>query len=186
MRRIGCCLLLACLLLCLSMAGALGEDPFGGMRVYEEGQYWVGVDMLPGEYVLLSTSSLSGYFSVTSDANGRDILFNDLFETNSIVTVNRGEYIKLNRCLAVSSEDFYSRYSIKTGNEGVMLKVGYGYDLTPGTYKLTALAGQRGYYCIYNSSRWGRIVANDLFSNSSYVTVTAGPYLVLERCHLVP
>lgn len=45
---------------------------------YDSGMYKVGVDIPAGEYIVLNTGSRrNGYFSVTSDANGDDILFND-------------------------------------------------------------------------------------------------------------
>lgn len=175
------------LILMLVSCTAFADDPFAGMLTYDESLYYVGIDMQPGEYVLISTSDYSGYFCVSTDANQDDITFNGLFETNSIITVERGEYVKLSRCVAVRSSDFYSRYSIKQSNYGTMLKVGYGYDLTPGTYRLKCEPGSDfdGYYCIYNSSRQDKIVSNDLFSGSSYVTVSEGQYLVLSRCCIV-
>ena len=51
----------------------LGEDnTFSDMLTYQPGQYKIGKDMEPGEYVLLSTSSTRAYFAITSDANGRN------------------------------------------------------------------------------------------------------------------
>ena len=83
------------------------EDKYGlGVMGYDPGQYKVGVDIPAGEYVLLATDG-SGYFSVTSDANGNDIVFNDNFDVSSIVTVLAGEYITLKRCAAFPSSDFY-------------------------------------------------------------------------------
>lgn len=176
-------LLLLALILC-TMPAASCEGIFPGMLVYEPGQYKVGRDMRPGEYVLLCTDSYSGYFCVSSDALKRDIICNDLFEVNSILTVEYGEYVELSRCLAISSVDFYSEYTIKTSNSGIMLRVGYGYDLMPGEYRLRADAGEMGYFCIYNDSRQTDIVDNDLFENTTYVTLRSGQYIKLSRCKL--
>ena len=79
--------------LLLSTAYASDEDPFEGMRTYYEGQYKVGRDFIAGEYVLLNTSDYSGYFAISSDANGRNTIANGLFEVNSIITVYDGEYL---------------------------------------------------------------------------------------------
>ena len=166
----------------LSTAFAGDDDPFEGMRIYYEGQYRVGRDFIAGEYVLLNTSDYSGYFAISSDANGRDIIANGLFDVNSIVTVYDGEYLELSRCIAIDSTDFYSSYTIKTNLDGTMLKVGY--DIMPGEYKLIAASGTQGYYCVYNDSRQTRIVNNSLFKNSAWVTVKYGQYLVLTRCHI--
>lgn len=170
-------------LLIVSLVPACADDLFDGMKTYPAGQYRVGTDMTAGEYVLLATSKYSGYFSISSDALGNKIIANDLFDVNSIVTVRTGEYIQLERCIAVLATDFYSTYTIRTDNPGVMLKVGY--DIMPGTYRLRAETGKTGYYCIYNDSRHTKIIDNDLFSNSSYITLKYGQYVILSRCTIV-
>ena len=176
-------LLVGMILLSITSYGFASNDPFAGMLVYEEGQYKVGRDFLAGEYVLLCTSSsYSAYFSISTDANGRNIVANDMFDTNSIITVLDGEYLELSRCVAVHALDFYTTYTIKLENDGTMLKVGY--DIMPGEYKLIASSGQTGYYCIYNDSRHTKVVDNNLFNNSAWVTVQYGQYLVLNRCHI--
>ena len=53
---------------------------------YPVGQYKVGTDMPVGEYILFASGG-KGYFCVSSDSNAKDILFNDNFEYNSIITV---------------------------------------------------------------------------------------------------
>lgn len=153
-------------------------NPFEKMTTYSEGQYKIGTDMPSGEYILFSTSG-NGYFSVTTDANGDDIVFNDNFDVNSIVTVHDGEFLKLSRAFAVSTVDFYSEYTIVTDSPGVMLKVGK--DLYAGEYKIKATSDS-GYYCIYADSRHNDIVSNDNFSGSRYIEVADGQYLVLSRC----
>ena len=139
------------------------------MRAYYEGQYRVGRDFIAGEYVLLNTSDYSGYFAISSDANGRDKIADGLFEVNSIITVYDGEYLELSRCVAIESTGFYWSYTIKTDRDGIMLKVGY--DIMPGEYKLIAASGTSGYYSISNDSRQTDIVDNSLFKNSAWVTV---------------
>lgn len=177
-----CAVVSLILLFTVTWAGASSSNPFAGMKTYDEGTYRVGVDFTAGEYVLLATTSYSGYFSINSDANGDNIIANDLFDVNSIITVYAGEYLELARCVAVYAPDFYSQYSVKSENSGVMLRVGY--DILPGQYKLIADAGTNGYYAIYNDSRHTKIVDNDLFKNSSWVSVTSGQYIVLSRCHI--
>lgn len=173
-------LILAVMMLIFISAIAIADDPFAGMRTYDAGQYKVGLDMVEGQYMVWSTHSISGYFCVSSDANGNDILFNDNFETNSIIEVRNGEYVELNRCMAIALDDFYEEYTIKRSATGVMFRVGY--DILPGEYKLIAEEGKTGYYCIYADLRHDDIISNDNFSNSSYVTVRDGEYLILNRC----
>lgn len=150
------------------------------LTTYEAGVHKVGTDIPAGEYVILVTSGTSGYFAVCSDANCDNIIFNDNFEYNSIVTVKNGEYIELKRCVAIPVEEFYAWQTIPTNISGVMLLVGK--DIPAGEYKLKAEDGVRGYYCIYSSSRQQNIVSNKNFENSAYVSVKAGQYLVLSRC----
>ena len=170
-------------IICLLFSAAnASDDPFEGMRVYDEGQYKVGRDFVAGEYVLLNASDYSGYFAISTDANGRDIISNGLFDVNSIITVYDGDYLELSRCIAIDSADFYSSYTIKTDRDGTMLKVGY--DILPGEYKVVAASGTSGYYSIYNDSRQIDIIDNSLFKNSAWVTVKYGQYLALTRCHI--
>lgn len=175
-------IVMALIAMLLLSTAAVADDPFAGMRTYEAGQYKVGLDMVPGMYVLMSTSDYAGYFSVTSDANGRDILFNDNFETNSVIEVEWGEYVELKRCIAVEANAFYREYSIKDGLSGVMLRVGY--DIMPGEYRLVTTGDMMGYYCIYDDARHDDIVDNDNFENSSYVSVRYGQFLILNRCRI--
>ena len=149
------------------------------VTMYYEGQYKIGNDMPKGEYVLVA-GEYGGYFCVSSDANGDDIICNDNFDINSIVTVKEGEYLELSRCIAVPAEEFYTEHAIPKGKSGVMYKVGV--DLEPGEYKVKAVTGDSGYYCIYNDSRHDDIVANDNFEGSSYVKVKKGQYLILSGC----
>lgn len=151
------------------------EFPF---EYISSGQYKVGTDIEQGEYVLLSDGG-NGFFSVNSDANGNDIIFNGGFETNSIITVNDGEFLELNRCIAVKYDDFYPSNTIKTELEGIMIKVGN--EIEEGEYKLE---GENGYYCIYSDSRQSDIVANGSIKGSGYIQVSTGQYLELSRCKL--
>lgn len=151
------------------------------MKIYEtsysSGQYKTGVDIPAGEYVTFADSG-SGYFAISSDSNGSDILANDNFEYNSIITVNDGEYLELSRCYAVSIEDVET-IEISSGN---MFKVGT--FLQAGEYKLEP-DSENGYYAVYNDSRHRDIVANGNFEGQTYVTVSDGQYLMLSRCHIV-
>lgn len=156
-------------------------DPIDNMDVYYEGQYKVGVDIPAGEYMVVA-GDYGGYFSVTSDANGNDILFNDNFDSNSIITIYENEYLELSRCFALPVDEFYDYYTVNTDNDGVMLKVGL--DIPAGEYKIDAANGS-GYFCIYGDSRHDDIISNDNFNGTRYITVNEGEYLLLSRCKLV-
>lgn len=64
---------------------------------YGEGQYLVGRDIPAGEYNATSISKYGGYYGATSDANGRDIIANDNFDTNTYLTVSDGQYLEVTR-----------------------------------------------------------------------------------------
>lgn len=69
-----------------------------------EGMYLVGKDIPAGTYLLTATSSpFSGYYERCMDASGEftSLIANDNFSTTAYVTVQDGEYLKLNRCGAV-------------------------------------------------------------------------------------
>lgn len=64
-------------------------------------RYLVGFNLPAGEYKIVSNSTYTSYYSITSDANEDDILKNDNFNGQAYVTVKDGEYLKLNRCSIV-------------------------------------------------------------------------------------
>lgn len=153
------------------LSGRLLFDTF-----YNAGQYKIGQDIPSGEYVIFAESG-AGYFVVTSDSNGDDIIANDNFDYNAIISVNDGEYLELSRSKAVPIEEVVSLPLDRTN----MYKIGV--HLSAGEYKVMA-DSDNGYYCIYNDSRHEDIEANDNFSGQAYVTVRDGQYLLLSGCHL--
>lgn len=69
---------------------------------YEEGHYKIGIDMPAGEYSLqcIDTNFL-GYYKLSADANGQNIIAIDNFKRNSYVDVKDGQYFRINNCVAV-------------------------------------------------------------------------------------
>lgn len=143
---------------------------------HEAGQYKVGTDIEAGEYVFFTDSS-RGYFCVSSDANGKDIIANENFSYNSIMTIRDGEYLELSKCYAVPIKEV-DKLPIE---KATMFKVGT--HIMAGEYKLIPNDG-RGYYCIYSDDRQDDIESNDNFNGQSYITVVDGQYLKLSRCHI--
>ena len=150
--------------------------------IYDSGQYKVGSDIPAGEYVLFA-DGYSGYFEVTTDSSGEldSIIVNDNFYTNSIVTINEGEYFQMTGCYAIPIEE---NPPVDTTDEG-MFKVGL--HIEPGEYKVTvdesAVLGY-GYVEVSSDSshKLTSIVSNDNFEGSRYITVTSGQYLTLSSC----
>lgn len=151
-----------------------------GFQVYETkypaSQYKVGVDIPEGEYVLFADFG-HGYFALTSDGNGNDIISNENFTYNSIIQIDSGEYLTLKDCSAVPSNDVQQLPLDKAD----MLKVGL--HIEAGEYKLIA-DSDSAYYCIYNDSKQDDIDSNDNFNGQSYITVKDGQYLKMSRCHI--
>ena len=156
------------------------EEAAQQVSSYGPGVLKVGTDIPAGEYIVINSSSRSGYFSVSSDANGDDILFNENFEYNSIITINDGEYLELSSSLAYPFEEWCSQNTLDTTKEGSMYKIGV--NLPAGEYRLDATADRGGYYCIYPDSRQQDILSNDNFEGQAYVNVSDGQYLVLSNC----
>lgn len=166
----------------LIVSGSVNEEILQSLenrKIIEitEGTYKVGEDILAGEYIIFASGS-SGYFCVSSDSNQDDILFNGNFDYNSIITVNDGEYLELERCYAVPFDEVGE---IDLTGDG-MFKVGT--HIPAGEYKLESEINS-GYYCVYSDSRQQDIIANDNFEGQNYVTVSDGEYLVLDRCTFV-
>lgn len=153
------------------------------IQYYGSGTYKVGEDIPAGEYIVLSNTGDGGYYSVNADPNGDDILFNDSFDYNGIITISDGEYLELSRSCIYNLDEWLTQNSIPLDKSGIMLKVGV--MLPPGEYKLLADNNDGGYYCIYSDSRQSDIIANDNFEGQSYVNVSDGQYLVLNRCKII-
>ncbi len=145
---------------------------------YTSGTYIVGDDIPSGEYVFFSEDGSSGYYAVYEDKYSSDIKENDSFDYNSIMHINNGEKIKINRCYAVPISDA----EVDTDGEG-MFKIGT--HLPAGNYHVRATSDDDGYYCIYSDNEHENIKDNDIFIGDAYFSVSSGEYLVLNRCKIV-
>ncbi|WP_052085601.1 cell wall-binding repeat-containing protein [Clostridium sp. HMP27] len=143
---------------------------------YLPSTYLVGVDIPEGEYVLFPEGS--GYFAITADANGRDIINNDNFAYPRYVSVQSGTYMYLHNAKMYpvnASPDI----TFSNGRYIGYLKVGV--DIPTGTYKVKTF-GSRGYYAI--TDRYDNIFANDNFTGDTYITIKDGQYLELNNCYI--
>ena len=158
-------------------------EPTPVVQRWTEGQYKVGVDIQPGIYMAFTTGS-SGYFAVTADSNGDDIIANDNFSNNGIFELKDGQYLELSRAYAVRYED-----APALGPVNGILKEGVykvGQHIPAGEYKLRAVAGaSSAYYCLFSDPNGDKIISNDNFSGERYVTIKDGQFLELSRCELV-
>ena len=146
-----------------------------------DGTYKVGFDIVAGEYIAFSTGKYSGYVCVSTDANQNDILENEIFYGSHYITVSDEQYLQVDNAIIIPA----AKYNVGLTNyidiaEG-MYKVGT--DIPAGEYKVSKFVrNSSGYYCIYNNSNADRkIVNNNIFKTSAYVTVNVGDYLLLSN-----
>lgn len=147
MKKIGLIILALTLIGCMACAQAESA----GMEILEEMDYIVGLELEPGEYILVSLPGQTGSFHLAADLYDRQTIAEEEFETNTIVTVDEDEYLIITSCIGVRAEDFYAHMRIGSGQYGTMLKVGY--DLQPGKYRLEVAPGKVGHCRIFSSSR---------------------------------
>lgn len=147
---------------------------------FSEGQYKIGADMTAGTYMLIQSDfGWTAYYAITSDANGDNIIDNDNFDNHSYIDVHEGEYLQLNRCYAVALADAPA-ISPADGylSDGCYI---VGRDIAAGEYKIEATEEISAYVCIYPDVRRTKIVSNDNFSGSRYISVENGQMLEIKR-----
>lgn len=157
----------------------VSEPETPSVQTWDAGMHKVGTDIPVGEYVLKANGY--GYFQISSDSSGEldSIVANDNFTTNSIVTVQDGQYLTLNDCTAYKMGE---EPTLDTTKEG-MFKVGV--HLPAGEYKVHS--DGRGYVEVSSSSSHllDNIVTNDNIEGDSYITVSDGQYLKLSDAYIV-
>lgn len=168
----------------LTFAYAEATDLFPDLEIIEEMDYVVGPELEPGEYILFARPNRTGFFHLATDVYDTDIIAEETFETNVIVTVAQDEYLILTDCVGVRAEDYYAGRKISGGLNGVMLKAGY--DLEPGQYTLAPAPGKAGICRILLSSRHR---TEDLLKESAVEAATVieigeGQYVQLIDCHI--
>lgn len=156
--------------------------------LYKPGKYKVGKKLPAGEYKLLAKED-GAYFSITSDSNGRDIIVNDIFDTQNYVTVQEGQYLNLSRCVAISIDKLDSKNNkfIAPASKfsDYMFDGVYkaGIDFEPGEYTVEEI-DDMPYVAVLNNSSSHDIDSNDIFENQTFVTVQEGQYLKINRAKI--
>lgn len=144
--------------------------------IYSEGTLKVGSDIPAGEYVIFKKEAeWNGYYRLASAKDST--IKNDLFETNSIISIKEGEILELNRSYAVPID----KAKVDISNEGCF-KVGL--HIPEGVYKIEIIDEiNTASYCIINSNREFDNVK--YFKQNENITVEDGQYLNLRNCKLV-
>lgn len=148
---------------------------------YPPGQYKVGTDIPVGLYYLISLEN-RGYFAVTSDANGDDILFNDNFGFLAYVELRYGEYIEVSRAHMLDAWKYRPILSddLSELEDGMYM---VGQDIPAGEYKLKSSEDRSAYYAIIDARH--EIKTNNLFDGTTYVSVKIGDYLYLSSAKII-
>lgn len=175
-------LLAVVMVCCVAEASAEEADLFPDLEALYEMDYIAGAEIEPGEYILFSLPGKTGFVHLAADLMDKDVIVEEEFETNNIVSVEDGEYLIFSNSVAYHAADFYQHRTVGTGQFGVMLKVGY--DLAPGVYELSVKPGKTGQYKIYSSSKHTKedIVEELSGKELPKVEVKDGQYIQLIDC----
>ncbi len=143
---------------------------------YPDGIYKIGKDMPEGEYVIFKAPNAeSGYMRLSQD-NIQSVIYKDCgFVYNTIITVNKGEYLKITDAYAVPIDQAI----VKNYSEGTF-KVGT--HIPAGTYTITEFDHKDGYYFVLGNNRQIEFQNKIEINTSAPVTVMDGQYLVLKNC----
>lgn len=153
-------------------------------EIWYAGQYKCGTDIEPGIYMIFATGG-SGYYSITTDANGDDIVANDNFNNNQIIEISAGQYLELSRAYAMKYHE--APEALLIPKSGILPEGRYkvGQHIPAGEYKVRATSNVSGYYSLTSDPNGENIISNDNFDGERYVAIKDGQYLELTRCQLI-
>lgn len=166
-----------------SSATAKATQDVPKVKTYSAGQYKIGKDLPAGEYVVISNGD--SYIELTSDSTGNfsSIIANDVFKNRSVITVQDGQYLKVQRGTIYAAKDA-PKVELKNGMLlSGMYKVGI--DFPAGEYKVTSNGGDSYIEVSRDSSHnMSSIISNDLFTGDRYIQVSDGQYLKFFNCEV--
>lgn len=153
------------------------------VKTYSAGQYKIGKDLPAGEYVVISNGD--SYIELASDSTGNfsSIIANDVFKNRSVITVQDGQYLKVQRGTIYAAKDA-PKVELKNGMlPSCMYKVGI--DFPAGEYKVTSNGGDSYIEVSRDSSHnMSSIISNDLFTGDRYIQVSDGQCLKFFNCEV--
>ena len=153
-------------------------------KAIKSGTYKVGTDLAAGEYLFIAKNN--GYVECTSDSTGmlEGIVFNENVIGNTYLTVNDGEYLKIQGGEMYSVADAPSIVPADGLYKDGMYKVGE--DIPAGEYKVVLTNATMGYYEVASDSRHDlySIVANENMQADTYLTVQDGQYLKINGAEI--
>jgi hypothetical protein len=144
-------------------------------QTYSDGTYLVGTDIPAGSYKG-TVSGGTGYWQVSKDANGNNILANGNPVGSFYVQIKKGQYLKISGAEITRATTATVSSTAKTVSDGTYL---VGTDIRAGRYK-GSVDGGSGYWQVSRDANGDNIVANDNPTGSFYVQVKNGQYLTLS------
>jgi hypothetical protein len=148
------------------------------------GQYKVGVDIQPGEYLVVGDSG-GGYVEVAKDSKGsiESIVMNDNIQGRVYVTIEAGQYITIKDAKTYTVDKAPKVAAKDNKLPSGQYKVGV--DIQPGEYKVASTS--ESYIEVSKSSRHKieDIVTNDNFTGEKYITIADGQYITIKDGELL-
>jgi hypothetical protein len=142
------------------------------------GMYKIGSELPAGEYIIESTGSI-GYYQISSDSSGEidSIIVNDTLERGAYayIIVQDGDYLQIQSGRMIDAANLTITPKNLSDIPPSTYKVGK--DIPAGEYKINPTDGM-GYWERGRNPRSSidGIIANDVLSESAYVTVREGEY----------
>lgn len=151
---------------------------FSHIKIYSEGQYFIGIDIRPNEYLFYSPTG-EGHFSMTKDPNGEDIVEIENNIMSCFVNLLKGLYIYIQNGYLIETAKLKSLEYKK-----ILGKTTYrvGIDIPEGIYKIKS-HDDSSYYCIYNHAFDINtdIISNGIFKGKKYVELKNENYFTIDK-----
>lgn len=156
---------------------AVLAHPSPTVSAISDGTYLIGTDIPAGKYKGTVAGS-TGYWQISSDANGSDIVANSNVTGPFYIQARAGQYLELVgvKITRVNSSTSPSALTSRAISNGTYL---IGTDIPAGRYKGT-VAGSTGYWQISSDANGSDIVANNNVTGPFYLQVKKGQYLELS------
>lgn len=152
---------------------------FNNMKVFPDSQYLIGKDIDEGNYLFYSPTG-EGYFSITTDSNGDDIITNGSGIMSCFINLTRNLFVYINNGYLISTSSFDS-LNYKNIEGETIYRIGL--DKPEGIYKIKTKRNINGYFCIYDGpfDTKTEIISNGNFKGTRYVEVRNGNYFQIDE-----
>jgi hypothetical protein len=154
------------------------QEKTSSVQYIKAGMYKVGSELPAGEYIVESTGTLA-YYQISSDSSGEldSIIVNDTLGRGAYayIIVQDGDYLKIESSRMINATNLTITPKDMSDIPPSTYKVGK--DLPAGEYKLTP-TDEMAYWERSRNPRSSidGIIANDVLTESAYVTVRDGEY----------